>query len=271
MTRRTHVVRQDEKLSEIAALHGVDVAAIVAANPQRPRVTLESGVQVFRSLASGEELRLPGSLGAVGDVLPDPKASCPDNATYSVMDGLCHLPCTDIADCASKPPFNPICPPEDIWDPTSRTCMTKVPIPVGMANPASVNCGVQGGFLKLFTVGADGAYTIGDKTFYAHPGDQASACIFSDGSACGEWDLYRHECAMGGYKATCEKDPTKAWDPRATDAKGNLGACVDRNQLSVPTSPIVEKAASLLPWVLGGTLLVVGGVLVVVSTRKPTP
>jgi hypothetical protein len=51
-----HTVARGERLSEIAALHGVPVQDIVAANPQKPRQRLASGAVVFADLAEGETL-----------------------------------------------------------------------------------------------------------------------------------------------------------------------------------------------------------------------
>jgi putative hemolysin len=52
----------------------------------------------------------------------------------------------------------------------------------GMANPASVYCGEQGGTLDI----RDG------------DGGQVGFCVFDDGSECEEWAFYRGECAPGG-------------------------------------------------------------------------
>jgi putative hemolysin len=58
--------------------------------------------------------------------------------------------------------------------------------PIGMPNPASVNCEEQGGRLEIRT-GADGG--------------QSGACIFADGSECEEWAFYRGECGPAGQAA----------------------------------------------------------------------
>jgi hypothetical protein len=65
-----HKVRAEERLSSIAALHGVPFQDIVAANPHKPLTRLESGEIVFASLAEGEDIALspfagePSALGA---------------------------------------------------------------------------------------------------------------------------------------------------------------------------------------------------------------
>ena len=56
---RRYVVREEDRLSAIAALHGVEPRTIVAANPHKARLRLASGVQVFRSLEAGEDLVIP--------------------------------------------------------------------------------------------------------------------------------------------------------------------------------------------------------------------
>lgn len=56
--------------------------------------------------------------------------------------------------------------------------------PIGLANPASVNCVEQGGRSEIRT---------------AADGSQTGACIFPDGSECEEWALFRKEC-VGGSK-----------------------------------------------------------------------
>lgn len=61
-----HTVQEGEKLSDIAGAYGIDVRDVLAANPQKARVALPSGVQVFQSLSAGEDLELPGTLGAFG-------------------------------------------------------------------------------------------------------------------------------------------------------------------------------------------------------------
>lgn len=56
---RRYIVREEDRLSTIAALHGVEPRAIVAANPHKARLSLASGVQVFRSLEAGEDITIP--------------------------------------------------------------------------------------------------------------------------------------------------------------------------------------------------------------------
>ncbi len=53
---------------------------------------------------------------------------------------------------------------------------------VGIANPASVFCGENGGKLEIIT---------------AEDGGQSGMCKFSDGSECEEWAFQRGECKMG--------------------------------------------------------------------------
>ena len=55
-----HLVKQGEKLSEIAARYGTTTDAIVDRNRHRPAVQLPSGARVFASLSAGDELRVLG-------------------------------------------------------------------------------------------------------------------------------------------------------------------------------------------------------------------
>lgn len=59
-----HVVQEGEKLSGIAGMYGIGVRDVLMANPHKARVQLASGEQVFQSLAAGDELDLPGTVGA---------------------------------------------------------------------------------------------------------------------------------------------------------------------------------------------------------------
>ncbi|HRY36283.1 MAG TPA: DUF333 domain-containing protein [Candidatus Magasanikbacteria bacterium] len=58
--------------------------------------------------------------------------------------------------------------------------------PVGMANPASVNCAEKGGTLEIKENGVG----------------QYGLCFFDDNRACEEWALMRGECPLGGMKTT---------------------------------------------------------------------
>lgn len=77
-------VEDGDRLSDIARRHGLSTDQIVAANPQRASVMLESGEKVFASLAAGDDIDLPlearparevvaalGSPGMVGAVNPN--------------------------------------------------------------------------------------------------------------------------------------------------------------------------------------------------------
>jgi putative hemolysin len=57
----------------------------------------------------------------------------------------------------------------------------------GLANPASVYCGQQGGTTVMQTNGSGGQYGL---------------CDFGSGMACEEWAMYRGECPIGGIKTT---------------------------------------------------------------------
>jgi hypothetical protein len=53
----------------------------------------------------------------------------------------------------------------------------------GIANPASVNCGKQGGVLTIETGPGGGQYGV---------------CSFPSGKQCEEWAMFRGECPVGG-------------------------------------------------------------------------
>lgn len=57
----------------------------------------------------------------------------------------------------------------------------------GLANPASVYCGKQGGTTVIQTNGSGGQYGL---------------CDFGSGMACEEWAMYRGECPIGGIRTT---------------------------------------------------------------------
>jgi hypothetical protein len=80
----TYQVQEGQRLSEVAALHGVPVSAIVAMNRHKPLAMLGSGEAVFASLDAGEDLAVPGILGA-----PDDGDGCGNDARIGT-DGLCH-------------------------------------------------------------------------------------------------------------------------------------------------------------------------------------
>lgn len=61
---------------------------------------------------------------------------------------------------------------------------------VGLANPASVNCGKVGGDLQIESIGDQG---------------QVGVCFFADGRQCEEWALFRGECPVGGRSVTALK------------------------------------------------------------------
>ncbi|HRX05169.1 MAG TPA: DUF333 domain-containing protein, partial [Anaerolineae bacterium] len=54
----------------------------------------------------------------------------------------------------------------------------------GLANPASIYCGEQGGTLEIRSDAA---------------GNQSGVCVFADGSECDEWAFFRGECAPGEH------------------------------------------------------------------------
>ena len=110
-----HQVSRGESLSGIAALHGLPAEAIVAANPSKPRIRLDSGMVVFASLSAGEELALQ-VLGA-GDLPAG--ASCQPDWEF---DGKL---CQPMADYNGPPPapVAPTCAPPKTWSAASASCV----------------------------------------------------------------------------------------------------------------------------------------------------
>ena len=70
------------------------------------------------------------------------------------------------------------------------TVTSTTPVPVGMANPASVNCGKIGGTTEI-KKNADGS--------------EYGMCKFQNGTSCEEWALFRNE----GCKANVAAAPAK--------------------------------------------------------------
>ncbi len=60
----------------------------------------------------------------------------------------------------------------------------------GMANPASVFCGEQGGTLDIRTDADGGQYGV---------------CVFADGSECDEWAFFRGECEANAPEAAASE------------------------------------------------------------------
>nr|WP_319376967.1 DUF333 domain-containing protein [uncultured Methanoregula sp.] len=83
----------------------------------------------------------------------------------------------------------------------AATTAAAAPGAVGMANPASVNCGKVGGKTEIKT---------------AADGGQYGMCTFTNGTSCEEWALYRGE----GCKANVSVAATTA---AATPASGSAG------------------------------------------------
>jgi putative hemolysin len=86
--------------------------------------------------------------------------------------GLCIVAGIFIAGCTEQAP--PVTTPTA----TITTMKTVSPTSVGMANPASVNCGKIGGTVEI-KKNADGS--------------EYGMCTFQNGTSCEEWALFRNE------------------------------------------------------------------------------
>lgn len=81
-----------------------------------------------------------------------------------------------------------ICPEgKEVSDATDNQKNFQDANPVGLANPASINCVDKGGELKI------------EKR---PDGGEFGVCYFEDNRQCEEWALYRDECPVGGRKVT---------------------------------------------------------------------
>jgi putative hemolysin len=67
----------------------------------------------------------------------------------------------------------------------------------GLANPASVYCGEQGGTIETRTDATGGQYGV---------------CVFDDGSECDEWAFFRGECQPGDYERAPAPGPAPTSD-----------------------------------------------------------
>lgn len=90
-----------------------------------------------------------------------------------------------LAGCQNTPANEPVKTPETQVPAVTETD-TQTNQPVGMANPASVNCTAKGGTLEMRT-NKQGQYGV---------------CLFEDNRQCEEWALMRGDCPEGGLKIT---------------------------------------------------------------------
>lgn len=92
------------------------------------------------------------------------------------------------------------------------TVKTAAPTPkiIGMPNPASVHCAEQGGSLEIQPA----------------EGGEIGICVFSDGSKCEEWALFRNECKPGQSTSAPQAAPQEMIPNPASafceDNNGNL-------------------------------------------------
>ncbi len=92
--------------------------------------------------------------------------------------------------------------------------------PAGLANPASVYCGEQGGELDI-RKDADGG--------------EVGYCQFDDGSECEEWAFFRRDCQKGEFPASTQlanpaavycSEQGAAYEIREHDDGGQYGVCI---------------------------------------------
>jgi hypothetical protein len=98
--------------------------------------------------------------------------------------GLCVIAASIITGCTQQ------ATPAQTQATTPAIEITTVPTSVGIANPASVNCGNLGGTTEI-KKNADGS--------------EYGMCTFANGTTCEEWALFRNE----GCRADVTVVPTK--------------------------------------------------------------
>jgi len=88
---------------------------------------------------------------------------------------------------------------------TAQADVTTTPAAIGMANPASVNCGKIGGTTEI-KAAADGS--------------QYGICTFPNGTSCEEWALFRNEGCMTNVTVTATTNVAIASTTPATAGAG---------------------------------------------------
>ncbi|ACL25081.1 putative hemolysin [Chloroflexus aggregans] len=116
---------------------------------------------------------------------------------------------------------------------------TATPVPTamtGLANPASVYCSEQGGYLEMRTTG---------------DGGQIGVCLFADNSLCEEWAFYRGECRPGEQydSTTIRPDPTGIPAP--------IGELLALFRANLPANAFNDLAAQPVPTTDGSQLWIV--------------
>lgn len=115
--------------------------------------------------------------------------------------------------------------------PTSTVPKAQDTKPVGLANPASVNCSKVGGNLVIEKRGDGGEYGL---------------CYFEDNRACEEWALFRGDCPYGGVKTTGFNTVDQkycAWSGGQTSAVPN-SVCTFKNGLKCSTEAYYNGTCS---------------------------
>ena len=119
-----HIVEEGEKLSDIAGRYGLDVRDVLAANPQKARLALPSGVQVFQSLSAGEDIEIPGTLGSFGSFV---KTYSGYNAAKSAVEKVMPGDVGPTATFTEEEKMTGGCAEGYRYDPTTQTCVRKLP------------------------------------------------------------------------------------------------------------------------------------------------
>lgn len=299
-----YTVARNEGTSSIAQKLRVSVAALLAANPTKPTITLGSGQRVFAQLTVGEKLNVPtvtrGSTVTGGGMLaagPGEPCGITDwcGDGYSCVDGIC------------QPNF--------------------VPVQAGMSNEGSycdAGGGPQSGYINNGQCVAIGGATQGGDTGNSVIGDLTcpgpnmtreflvGPCVCEDGfvpdpngpgcvemGAPGTYVQADLLCTMTGGTGTndacsCPSGFTWDWNNGCVDSKGKPGGVVGQTAQggtggsaggkpgggAKPGSgePPVDAKGSLMgslpstPWLVGGALAIAavvgGGAYAVTRSKK---
>ena len=106
--------------------------------------------------------------------------------------------------------------------PASETDAPESETPVGIANPASVNCTKEGGTLSIEKRGDGGEFGV---------------CIFEDNRQCEEWALLRGDCMVGGIKVTGFVTPAARYCAITGGAYAVIGESGTESEMGICTLP----------------------------------
>lgn len=140
------LVREGEKLSDIASRYGTTTDAIVKCNRHRPSVQLASGERVFASLSAGDEILMPASAGMANPA----SVYCGElggKLSVGATQGDCSLP--DGTVCDEWALFRGQCPGYPAKYPELANVTALPAMPVSQPEPAISKPMIAGGLAVL--------------------------------------------------------------------------------------------------------------------------